>query len=199
MLYADGTNSFPEGTLVVGKTPINGGTSGFFLYDNGGIIGEQPGSGSGTVTQVNTGTGLVGGPITTNGTVSLSTTLLVSDIAFVIDGGGSAITTGTKGYLEVPFPCTVSVATLLADQVGSVVVDVWKCTYSQFDAGATHPVSADTITGVTPPTIGGATKSQDASLSGWTTSIATGDILAFNVNSAAAIQRVTLSLKVIRS
>lgn len=117
-------------------------------------------------------------------------------IEFVIDGGGSAITTGMKGTLEVPFACTINSVTLLADQSGSIVVDVWKCTYSQYDAGSTHPVSGDKITASAPPTISSATKSQDSTLTGWTKTLAKGDILAFNVNSATTVTRATISLKV---
>ncbi len=119
----------------------------------------------------------------------------VSNIEFVIDGGGSALTTGIKGYLEIPVACTISVATLLADQTGSVVVDVFRCVYSAF-APPTHPASADKITASAPPTISSATKSQDSTLTGWTKTLAAGDILGFNVNSATTITRVTISLKV---
>lgn len=121
---------------------------------------------------------------------------LPGEIMVVIDGGGSEITTGLKGYLgPVPFDGTITQNTLLADQSGSVVVDVWKCTYSQFDAGSTHPVSGDKITASAPPTISTATKSQDSTLTGWTTAFAAGDIFAFSVTSVTDIQRVTLSLK----
>lgn len=119
-------------------------------------------------------------------------------IEFVIDGGGSAISTGTKGYVEVPFACTITAARLLADVSGSIVVDVWKCTYSAFDP-TTHPASGDKITASAPPTISSAKKSQDSTLTGWTTSLAAGDILGFNVNSASTITRVTLSLSVTRA
>lgn len=127
------------------------------------------------------------------GAVSGSST---ADISFLIDGGGSAIATGMKGYIEVPFACTIQRATLLADQSGSIVVDIFKCTYSQFDAGSTHPVSGDKITASAPPTISSATKAQDSTLTGWTKTINAGDILAFNVNSITTVTRVTLSLKV---
>jgi hypothetical protein len=114
-------------------------------------------------------------------------------IEFVIDGGGATITTGVKGYLEVPFACTVTAARLFADQSGSIVVNVWKDTYANFP-----PLVADKITASAPPTISSATKSQDTTLTGWTTAIAAGDILAFNVDSVTTIQRVTISLTVTR-
>jgi hypothetical protein len=116
---------------------------------------------------------------------------------FVIsDGTGAAITTGVKGDLTMHFAGTIVEADLLADQSGSVVVDIWKCTYTQFDAGATHPVAGDKITASAPPTITTATKSQDTTLTGWTVAFAAGDILRFNVNSCTTITRVTLALKV---
>lgn len=115
----------------------------------------------------------------------------IATITFVIDGGGSAITTGVKGDLEIPFGCTIVAATLLADQSGSIVVNVWKDTYANYP-----PTVADKITASAPPTISTATKSQDTTLTGWTTSITAGDTLRFNVDSVTTIQRVTLSLKV---
>ena len=112
-------------------------------------------------------------------------------ITFIIDGGGSAITTGVKGYLEIPFACTIDRVTMLADQSGSIVVDIWKDTYANYP-----PVDADSITASAVPTITTATKSQDATLTGWTTSITAGDILGFNVDSATTVTKVTISLRV---
>jgi Collagen triple helix repeat (20 copies) len=114
-------------------------------------------------------------------------------IQFIIDGGGSPIATGLKGFVEVPFSCTINRWTLLADISGSIVVDIWK------DAYANHPpVVGDVITASAKPTIGSSTKGQSSTLTGWTTAIVAGDILAFNVNSATTITKCTLSLKVTR-
>lgn len=143
-------------------------------------LGSAATAAAGSATVIGTGTGLV------------------DALEFVIDGGGSALTTGMKGYLEVPYACTISQATLLADQSGSVVVDIFRSTYSAF-APPTHPVSGDKLTASAPPTISSATKSQDATLTGWTTSLAAGDVLGFNVNSATTVTRVTCSLKVTRT
>ncbi len=118
----------------------------------------------------------------------------IATITVVIDGGGSTITTGVKGYLEVPFACTINRATALADQSGSIVVDVWKDTYANYP-----PVDADSITASAPVTISSATKSQDSTLTGWTTSITAGDVLGFNVDSVTTCQRVTISLKVTKT
>ncbi len=118
----------------------------------------------------------------------------LATIQFVIDGGGATITTGIKGFVEVPFACTVTAARMFADQSGSIVVDIWKDTYANYP-----PVDADSITASAPPTISSATKSQDTTLTGWTTAIAAGSIFGFNVDSATTVQRVTVALTVTRT
>jgi hypothetical protein len=122
---------------------------------------------------------------------TVNTNLRTTTLIFVIDGGGSTITTGITGDLPVDFACTIQSATLLADQSGSIVVDIWKDTYANYPA-----TDADSITASAPPTISGAIKSQDSTLTGWTTSIAAGDVLRFNVDSITTCQRVVVALKV---
>lgn len=112
-------------------------------------------------------------------------------ITFIIDGGGSTITTGIKGDLVIPFKGTITAATILADQTGSIVVDIWKDIYANFP-----PTVADTITASAKPTLSSATKNTDSTLTGWTTTINSGDILRFNVDSVTTCQRVTLTLTV---
>ena len=111
-------------------------------------------------------------------------------IPFVVDGGGAAITAGQKGHLEIPFACTITGWTILADQSGSIVVDVWKDIYANFP-----PTVADTIAGSEKPTLSAVQKNQDLTLTTWTTSIAAGDVLAFNVDSAATVTRVLVLLR----
>lgn len=136
--------------------------------------------------------------IANTGVTTLKTTLKTADIAFIISGGGSAITTGLKGYLYIDFPCTITQSTLLADQSGSIVVNIWECPYANFNPG-THPVAADKITASAPPTISSGVKAQDSTLTGWTTSVAADSVLAFNVDSVSTVTQVTLTLKVIKS
>jgi len=129
--------------------------------------------------------------LTTTGAVTDKTDFKVRTIGITIDGAGSAITTGVKGYIEVPYACTINQVTMLADVSGSAVVDIWKDTYANYP-----PTDADSITASAVPTITTATKSQDATLTGWTTAITAGDILGFNVDSAATITRLHVILKV---
>lgn len=116
-----------------------------------------------------------------------------ASINFVLDGGGSQITTGIKGDVVVDFACRVQSVTMLADQTGSIVVDIWKDTYANFP-----PTDADSITASATPTISSANKSQDTTLTGWNRNISAGDILRFNVDSVTTIQRLTIALSVER-
>lgn len=131
----------------------------------------------------------------TTGDANRTLTLpVIGTVGITIDGGGSAITTGTKGYVECPFAGTIVSATVLLDQSGSIVIDVWKDTYAN-----ALPTDADSITAAAPPTVSSATKSQDTTLTGWTTSVAAGDIFGFNVDSITTATRATLTLKINRT
>lgn len=115
-------------------------------------------------------------------------------IPFILDGGGSVITTDIKGDLPIDFACEIQSVTMLADQSGSIVVDIWKDTYANYP-----PTDADSITASAVPTITSAIKSRDLTLTGWTKTIAAGDILRYNVDSVATIERVTISLHVLKT
>lgn len=121
--------------------------------------------------------------------------LAVKGLQFIIDGGvdengtAQAITTGIKGDVRIPWACTVSFWMILADQTGSIVVDIWKDTYTNYP-----PTDTESITASAPPTLSSGTKASSSSLTGWTTSFAAGDILRFNVDSASTLTRATLYL-----
>jgi hypothetical protein len=113
-------------------------------------------------------------------------------IELIIDGGGSAIATGEKGHIEIPFKCEILQCTLLADVSGAIKIDIWKDTYANFP-----PTNADTITGGNEPEIAASgVKDQDATLTSWTKTLEAGSVVAFNVDSCATITRCTISLKV---
>lgn len=119
----------------------------------------------------------------------------VTAIGYVFDGGGSALTTGVKGDLLIPFACTINSATLEADQSGSIVIDIWKKAY----ALDSPPTVANTITASALPTLATHQSAQDTTLTGWTTAIAANDMLRFNINSITTCTRVTLTLKVTKT
>jgi hypothetical protein len=177
--------------LNIGANPIATG-------NNPATIGDST-TDSWTVTTDSTGNGEVVLPDgSVSGTEVLDDTIGDVDVTdaadfntasfgITIDGGGSVITTGVKGYIEVPFAMTIDTATFLCDQSGSIVVDVWKDTYANYP-----PVDADSITAAAPPTISGATKSQDTTLTGWTLTVAAGVVMGFNVDSVTTVTRCHL-------
>lgn len=109
---------------------------------------------------------------------------------FVIDGGGSAITTGKKGVVVVDGDYTVTGWTIIADQSGSIVVDVNRATYTNF------PTTAS-IAGSELPTLSSAQKNEDLTLSTWTTTLSARDVLEFEVDSATTVTRVTVALRLV--
>lgn len=112
-------------------------------------------------------------------------------VGVTIDGGGSAISTGVKGYTSIPKSGTITKVRLLADVNGNAVMDIWKDTFANYP-----PTVADTITAAAKPTLAAANKYEDTTLTGWTTAVTAGDVLGFNVDSAATITRLTLELEI---
>ena len=82
---------------------------------------------------------------------------------------------------------------MLADQSGSVVIDIWQQTYASYP-----PTVANTITASDKPTISTATKGQDLAPTGWDTTLDAGSSLRFNIDSVTSITAVTLTLHCIR-
>jgi len=120
--------------------------------------------------------------------------LKIVAINLLIGSGLSEVPTGVVGYLEIPFPCTITGWTLYADQSGDIKIDIWNDTYGNYP-----PLDADTITGANEPEISSSDKAYDNTLSGWTASLAKDDILGFNVDSVATIEQVTLVLLLTRT
>lgn len=116
----------------------------------------------------------------------------VKTFGITIDGGGSAITTGIKGDITIPFSCTIDSWYITADQAGSIVIDIWKDTLANFP-----PTVLDTIAGTEKPTLAGAAFNSDTSLTTFTRSLAANDVIRFNVDSVATVTRVNLVFKAI--
>ena len=153
------------------------------LYFNGSALSTSAGSG---LTIVNNEMSISGVP-----NALLDNSVKKRSIQFVSDGGGSVLTTGVKSYVTVPYDCTVQSWTILAENSGSVVVDVWKDTYANYP-----PTVADTIAGTEKPTISSGIKNQDNSLITWTTALSQGDVLGFNIDSVTDITKISLSIDV---
>jgi hypothetical protein len=115
-------------------------------------------------------------------------------IGITVDGGGSAITTGVKGYRSIPVTGNITKVRLLADQDGDAVVDLWL---KDPDGGTDYPPTvADTITASAKPTLSTADFDEDTTLTGWTVAVTAGDVMAFNIDSAATIERLIVEVEI---
>jgi hypothetical protein len=119
----------------------------------------------------------------------------VKVLNFVIDNGTSVIADGQAdlAYYRFPYAGTINSWSIISSQASSTIaIDIWK------HATGTLPTVADKITSTTGPSLSNAQMTLDStSMTGWTTSVAAGDIWIFHVNGAAtAAKRVIVSLKI---
>jgi hypothetical protein len=135
--------------------------------------------------------------------LSTSTSLTINagtdirSVGITVDGGGSAITSGTKGYIAVPYTGIIRSWTIIGDQSGSIVFNVYK-TNSQVPM--VLPTSTTAITDSMLPTVASAVGSNSVVLTSWITNVVTGDIIGFNVtNNATSFTRATLQLGIERT
>lgn len=118
---------------------------------------------------------------------SVGVSLPSVDAEFIIDGGGNPITTGVKGFVRLPWAANLASWIVMADQSGSISVDVLRAnnavpSASMVGAGNKPGLTASQFSGVVTP-------------SGWTsTAFAANDWIGFNVISAATVTRVTVDL-----
>jgi hypothetical protein len=116
----------------------------------------------------------------------------VAAIHCTINGGGSAITAGKKAQVSVPFGCTITGWTAIADQSGSISVQVNKSTYANFPTTSSIVASA-------PIALSSVQKNTDSTLAGWTTAVSADDIVEFEVTGTpSSITRLQIIIEVTR-
>jgi hypothetical protein len=109
-------------------------------------------------------------------------------LQFLLNGAGATPSTGVFAQISVPYSCTIAGWVITADQTGSAIVDILRSTYAAF------PTTAS-IAGTDKPTLSGAQKNEDLTLTGWgSTAINAGDILQANLNSIATVTQVFVTL-----
>lgn len=127
------------------------------------------GSGRGTITLASPGGGGGGG--------SGSTT---QPGAYVFQDGSadstSLVAVGTKGYIRAPYDATITGYTILTDVSATVTLDVWKIA-----SGTALPTNSNSITASAKPTLTADDVVHSTTLTGWTTAVTAGDILAWEV------------------
>ena len=108
---------------------------------------------------------------------------LSRSFGITVDGAGTALTAGSKGFITVPYDCTITNWYLAADASGDVIFDIKR--------GGTSLVGTGNF-----PTLSTA-QSGNAAVSGWTSvAVTAGDILEFEITGTpATITRVNLTIK----
>lgn len=129
------------------------------------------GSGRGTITLASPGGGGGGG----TGSTTLSGALRFESGAA---DAPTVVAVGTKGYMRVPFACTITGWTIQADVSTTAVLDVWKIA-----AGTAEPTNSNSITASAKPTLTADDVVNSTTLTGWTTSVAAGDLIGWEVES----------------
>jgi hypothetical protein len=164
---------------VSANAPVMVGDTG-----SGGAVGFVPAPAAGDAA--------AGKYLKADGTWDAIANLRVAQVGITLDGGSALPGIGSKGYIQVNFNATITGWTLVADLSGSAQITVKKSTYAGFPTTASIVASA-------PPKLTSAQKNTDSTLTGWTTAIAAGDVLEFNLDSVTTCTRLNLTLTMKRT
>ena len=140
--------------------------NGFISKDSSSIDGALSAS-----TYYGDGSNLTG-LATTTGTFGVS-----------MDGLGSVITTGSAGFITIPFNCIISDWYLAGNIAGNIVFSLTRGLTSIVGAGNKPTLSSQ--------------QSASSPIIGWDiTVLSVGDLVEFNVDSCSVLTRVNLVIKV---
>jgi hypothetical protein len=158
------------GSGSIGATGVTGST---------GATGVTGATGSTGATGATGATGVTG---STGATGATGPTQHV--ISFSVDGQGAVPAVGDiLVYPTAAFACTITRIDISGNPSGSITVDVWK------RAGAI-PTSAQKISASAPLTLSSAQLAQNGSISGWSTSVSSGDVFGFSIATVSAVTKV---------
>lgn len=121
---------------------------------------------------------------------NLTLPLLTNSIQFTVDGGGSTVTTGSKGPIA-PMDCDGTIIGWSITAVGSSPTctwDVWNIA-----AGTALPTVANTIMGTKPALVTG-NNVTSTTLTGWDTTFTKNSIFGFNIDAVANGTKYILKL-----
>jgi len=191
----------PQGeTGPLGLTGLAGDTGTFGLTGyqgitgQGGITGDQGATGPQGATGEAGFTGSQGetGPVGVTGSGATGVRGIeggyTGTMNIIVEGGSSAISSGTKGNIRAPFDLTLQNWTVLAEETGTIYFNIYKGTYAAF------PPSSKMHPGLTGPHIVNGIKNQDLDISDWdTTSMGKGEIMRVEVDGSQSITNASLS------
>lgn len=133
-------------------------------------------------------TGTAGGDLTgTYPDPPLKTNLKLASFGITIDGGGGVPTTGSKGFVVIPYACTITNWYIVGDAAGSAVVDLKRSGTSIVGGSGNKP------------TLSSAQRA-NAAVASWTsTDVAANDEIEFNLDSATTVTRLNLIVEVTKT
>lgn len=109
-----------------------------------------------------------------------------TSFGITIDGQGGVISTGSKGYVVIPYDATITGWYIVGDQTGSISIDLLRNGTSIIDGGNLPTLSS--------------TQRANAAVSGWTsTAISANDEIQFYVDTATTVTRVNLIIQITRA
>lgn len=118
--------------------------------------------------------------------------LIITRGATWVISSGAIATPVNDVYIRCRQAGTISKITLLtAGGPGSCVVDIWKNVYANFP-----PTSADSICAAAKPTISSGIKYEDSTLTGWTTTVNAGDVIALHLESTSVFSLIVAQLDI---
>ena len=158
----------------------------FKYKSNGSILTLQTGSvGSGEIAEA-VEDYLVANPPT-------DTTARAASIVAVWDGGGGVLDSSKKVLIEVPYAGNITGWTVVADVAGTVTITVKKCSYADYPGGLT------TISGTEPPRLIATMTNQLLTLTTWSTTIVSGDILELSLSTVTYIKWLKVTIRLTKT
>jgi hypothetical protein len=114
---------------------------------------------------------------------------LTRTINYVVDSGSLAVAHGDKGCLTIDVTGVIESWVIVADKVGSLIVDVKKSSFNNYP-------NLVSICGSSRPSLVNQNKNTDSTLSGWNKTLNAGDVINYEVISASNINKFSISFKV---
>ena len=107
----------------------------------------------------------------------------------VVDNTPNVYTTGLKTSVIMPYDGSIVSWTIIGDQSGTTVVDLWKTNYAGYPSDVSTSVTGGNYIKLT-----NQTKNTDSALTGWTKNFSNGDIYQFNVNSVTSLNKILINI-----